>query len=181
MPSERTLGQKYARVLRYSLRQWPVLLAILAITAAGSALKALQPWPLKILVDYALGDAAVPAPVRSLLEALSLAPTPVALITAAAAASLGLFVVNAAADTGLTWAWAAAGQRMIYDLAADLFRQLQRLSLAFHSRRTVGDSLNRLTGDSWCVYTVTEGLAISPARNVLTLATVGAVAWALDP
>jgi ATP-binding cassette subfamily B protein len=181
MPSERTLGQKYARVLRYSLRQWPVLLAILAIAAAGSALNALQPWPLKILVDYALGDAAVPPPVRSLLEALSLAPTPVALITAAAAASLGLFVVNAAADTGLTWAWAAAGQRMIYDLAADLFRQLQRLSLVFHRRRTVGDSLNLLTGDSWCVYTATEGLTVSPFRNVLTLATVGAVAWALDP
>jgi ATP-binding cassette, subfamily B, bacterial len=179
--SKRTLGQKYARILRYALREWPVLLMILAITAISSAMAALQPWPLKILVDHALGDATIPAPVRSLLEALSLAPTPAALIVAAAAASLGIFMLNAAADTGLTWAWAAAGQRMIYDLAADLFRQLQRLSLAFFSRRTVGDSLNRLTGDSWCVYTVTEGLAISPVRNVLTLATVGAVAWALDP
>jgi ATP-binding cassette, subfamily B, bacterial len=181
MDDKAATARKYGRVLWYALPQWPMLLAILAITVIASVVTALQPWPLKILVDYALGDAAVPAPVRSLLDALSSAPTPVALIVAAAVASLGLFVLNAATDIGLTWAWAVAGQRMIYRLAADLFRQLQRLSLTFHSRRTVGDSLNRLTGDSSCVYAVTDGLAVSPVRNVLTLAMVGVVAWALDP
>jgi hypothetical protein len=60
--------RKYARVLPYALRQWPMLTGVLAATVAGSAVTALQPWPLKILTDYALGDpTAVPGPVRRLL------------------------------------------------------------------------------------------------------------------
>ena len=39
------------------------------------------------------------------------------------------------------------GQRMVFDLGADLFAHLQRLSLLFHSRRAVGDTIARVTGD----------------------------------
>ena len=39
------------------------------------------------------------------------------------------------------------GQRMVFDLGADLFAHLQRLSLVFHSRRAVGDTIARVTGD----------------------------------
>src|SRR5215216_4796756 len=172
---------KYRRLISYALRQWPTLVLIVGITAATSAVTVLQPWPMKILVDHALGHTPVPALVGSLLENLSLSPTPGVLIVVAAVGTLGLFVLNSALDVGLGLAWAAASQRMVYDLAADLFHRFQRLSLLFHSRRTVGDSLSRLTGDTWCVYTVTGSLLISPIQHLLTLVTVGAVAWSLDP
>jgi ATP-binding cassette, subfamily B, bacterial len=174
-------GQKYGRMLRYAWRQWPILLCVLAATAVASLLTALQPWPLKILVDYALGDAATPAPLRAVLEALVLGSSPVVLVAVAAGASLALFVLSSAVSAGLDWAWAVAGQRMTYHVAADLFHQLQRLSLIFHNRRPVGDSLNRLTADAWSVIAVVEGVLVSPVRNLLTLATVGVVAWTLDP
>jgi ATP-binding cassette subfamily B protein/subfamily B ATP-binding cassette protein MsbA len=116
-----------------------------------------------------------------MLEGLSLSPTPTVLVFVAALSSLGLFVLNSALDVGLTLTWSATGQRMVYDLAADLFDRFQRHSLLFHSRRSVGDLLSRLTGDTYCVYTLTENLLFSPGRNVLTLVTVGAVAWRLDP
>jgi ABC-type multidrug transport system fused ATPase/permease subunit len=64
---------------------------------------------------------------------------------------------------------------------ADLFDRLQRCSLLFHSKRAVGDSLTRLTTDSYCVYTATQALLIGPGQHVLTLAMVGGVAWRLDP
>src|SRR5207244_10538516 len=101
-------------------------------------------------------------------------------VTVAALASLGLFALTSLLDAALLWAWTVAGQRMVYDLAADLFHRLQRLSLLFHGRRSVGDSLSRLTGDAWCVYSATEGLLVAPAQHLLTLATLGAVAWRLD-
>jgi ATP-binding cassette, subfamily B, bacterial len=172
---------KYRRLIKYALRQWPTLVLILGLTAATTAVTVLQPWPMKLLVDNALGHTAVPALVRSFLESLSISPTPTVLILVAAFGSLGLFILNSALDVGLGLAWAAAGQRMVYDLAADLFHRFQRLSLLFHSRRTVGDSLSRLTGDTWCVYTVTGNLLIAPVQHVLTLVAVGAVAWKLDP
>jgi ATP-binding cassette subfamily B protein len=171
---------KYKRVIRYALRQWPSLVLILGLTVAMTAAAALQPWPLKLLVDHALGDAPASALIGSLLERFSLSATPTTLIFVAALSSLGLFLLNSALDAGLNLAWAAAGQRMIYDLAAELFHRLQRVSLLFHSQRTVGDMLSRLMRDSWCVYTVTNSLLISPLQHILTLATIGTIAWNLD-
>lgn len=172
--------RKYGRLIKYAARQWPMLALILLLTAATTAVTVLQPWPMKILIDNALGQSALPASVRSVLEFLSLRPTPTTLIVVAALGSLGLFFLNSALDVGLGLAWAAAGQRMVYDLAADLFHRFQRLSLLFHSRRSVGDSLSRLTGDTWCVYTVTGNLLIGPVQHLLTVAAVGMVAWRLD-
>lgn len=176
----RTL-QKYARVVRHALAHWPTLLGIGALTLALSALAALHPWPLKILIDYGIGDFEPAEPFMGWLGALGVEPTSINLIWIAALGAVALFAINAVLDSALTWAWSAAGQRMVYDLAADLFLQMQRLSLLFHARRSVGDSITRITGDAWCVYSVTEGILIAPARNLLVLASVGTVAWQLDP
>lgn len=96
-------------------------------------------------------------------------------------ASFGLYVLNSALDVGLTWNWSAAGQGMVYDLSRDIFQRFQRLSLLFHQDRTVGDALNRLNGDTYCVYTLTNVLLVAPAQYLFTLASVGVLAWQLDP
>jgi ATP-binding cassette subfamily B protein len=163
---QRTLVAKYARIVAYALAHWPILALILVLSLALSAAAALQPWPLKILIDYALAQTP-PADASTL-------------VVAAAAASLALFAASAALDVGATWAWSALGQRMVYDLAGDLFLRMQRLSLAFHTRRPLGDSITRITGDAWCVHAVTDGMLVSPARHLFTLLSVAALAWQLD-
>jgi ATP-binding cassette subfamily B protein/subfamily B ATP-binding cassette protein MsbA len=153
---------------------------ILGLTVVASTVTALQPWPIKILVDYALSQTATPELMRTILASFSLDLTPAVLVIVAAVASLGLYGINAALDVSLSWAWSAAGQRMVYELAESLFQRLQRLSLLFHNRRTVGDSLSRLTGDTYCVYTLSSALLVSPAQHLITLVTIGIVAWKLD-
>ena len=170
---------KYRRLIPYALRQWPGLLFIGAFTMLGSLVIALQPWPLKILVDCALGHTPAPGALRGLLDSFSLQPTPRVLIAAATLGSLGLFALNSFFDVGLTRAWSVVGQRMVHDLAIDLFCHMQRLPLRFHQNNPVGDSLSRLTTDTWCVYKLTDGVLISPAQKLLTLIAIGAVAWHL--
>ena len=172
---------RYGRILRYPLHQWRSLVVILALTAATSFVAALQPWPMKILVDYALGDKTVPALAESLLGNWNLTLNSFLLVVTAALASLGLYALNSVLDVSLNWFWSAAGQRMVYELAETLFNRLQRLSLLFHHQRTVGDSLSRLTEDTYCVYTLTSALLVSPAQQVLTLLSIGIVAWNLEP
>lgn len=171
---------KYRRLIRYALREWPALLVILALGAALSIVATLQPWPMKLLVDYAIGPTALPPALSAIFVRFHVPFASIVLIFVAALASLLLFALNTALDAGLTWAWSAAGQRMVYELAADLFSRLQRLSLIFHSRRSVGDSLSRLTGDTWCVYTVTNALLVAPVLQLFTLTSIGVVAWKLD-
>ena len=171
---------RYKRLTRYVFRQWRWLIAILSLTIISSAASALQPWPMKLLVDFALSDTEVSGAIVSTLATFSLQPTPTVLVVFAAVASLGIFVASSALNVGLSLSWTIGGQRMVFDLASDLYRHLQRLSLLFHSRQSIGDMLSRLAGDAWCV-TSLSSILMSPVQQACTLVFLGTVAFSLDP
>jgi ATP-binding cassette subfamily B protein/subfamily B ATP-binding cassette protein MsbA len=173
--------RRFGKILRYVFREWPMLVAILACTLAFTATAALEPWPMKLLVDYALGGADAPRAVKSALASVGVQVTPSALVIAAALSSLSLFAVNSALGVLMSLAWSWGGQRMVYALGGDLFARLQRASLLSHGRRSVGDSLSRLTDDTWCVYKVADGMLLAPFQQCCTLLVTGSIAFALDP
>jgi ATP-binding cassette subfamily B protein len=175
-----TRPRRYRQPLLYIAREWRWLAAIGGLTTMFSWIAALQPWPMKILVDHALGGAPAPAALAAAARFLGMSPSGASLVAMAAAASLLLFAVNSMLNLALTWAWAVAGQHMVYNLSTDLFHRLQRLSLRYHSSNGVGDSLSRLSGDTWCVYTLT-GHLFTPLEQTMTIATMGALAWRLNP
>ena len=169
------------RLSGYVIRQWPALVAIVPLTIAGAAAVALRPWPMKLLVDFGLGDTGLPQWFEILLGRLGLTASPLTLILLAGIVSLAIFLVSSLLGAALTLAWAGGGQRMVRDLSVDLFHRLQRLSLLYHGRSRVGDSLARLTDDTWCVYAVTNGLLVAPLQQILTFSAMGLAALALDP
>jgi ATP-binding cassette subfamily B protein/subfamily B ATP-binding cassette protein MsbA len=181
LASDRSTFYRYHRMLPYIRCEWRRLSVISALTALTAGISVLMPWPLKLLVDYALGEEPLPAVVAVPLTAVGLEPNTLLLIVAAGTASFALFALNAALNWGITWNWAVSGYRMLYELAADLFGRLQRLSLLYHGKRPVGDLLSRISTDSWCTYKVAADLLVDPVQSLLTIAMVGAVAWAMDP
>jgi ATP-binding cassette subfamily B protein/subfamily B ATP-binding cassette protein MsbA len=170
----------YRRLLPYAVKEWRPLALISVLTIVGSVLTALQPWPLKLLVDYALKGVPAPETLKYLLSSLGLPMSPAVLVLASVFASIALFGINCVLDGALTVLWAVAGQRMVFALTCDLFHALQRLSLSYHSRRTIGDSLTRLTVDTWSVYHLAESALISPLQQVAVLMASGSVAFRLD-
>jgi len=64
-----------------------------------------------------------------------------------AAAIIAFTAVNSLADALSEISLAKAGRTLGYNLRTALFSHLQRLSLAFHLRRSTGDVLTRITGD----------------------------------
>jgi len=171
------LNSDYKHILQYAKteKRWLSLLLLLTVISAGLA--TLSPWPLKLLVDHALGDQAIKITALSFLNNWS-APW---LIALAASLSLLISLVFMLVTNLLTWGWSVAGQRMVYRFATDLFDHIQRLTLRFHSRSDTGDLLSRITGDTYCVYQVTEAILISPLRHSLTILLMVGVAWQLSP
>jgi ATP-binding cassette subfamily B protein len=155
--------QRVLKLLRYADRQRSRFIVIALLTICASSLVALQPWPMKLLVDHVLGDNPAPGFLRSF------ASTPQMLLAVIVAAGLALFVINSLLDAGLTWLWTVSGRRMVYDLAEDLFARLQRRSLLFHSRNSVGDTMSRITVDGWAVHKVLDTLCFAPAHALLTI------------
>ena len=161
--------QKYRRLLQYARPQWRLFALILPLTIAASTLAALQPWPLALLTDCVLGSKPPPSALRSIFEAFSLVPTPGRLLAGIVVSGLALFALNGVLEVGLTRAWTLGGRRMVYSLAEDLFARLQRRSLLFHRRHPVGDTMGRVTTDSWAVYQVVDTLLFAPGHAALTM------------
>jgi ATP-binding cassette, subfamily B, bacterial len=160
--------RSFATLWPYFRQQQGRLLALIVMSGLFSVTTVLQPWPLKLLVDHALGDAGAIAGMSA-----------TATIWFAAGATLGLFLTNVLLDVVVSWTWMAAGQRMVYELTADVFDRLLHVPFP-RQRRTVGDCLERLSGDTWSVYTVASDLLVAPLQNLLTLCGIVIVAWQLD-
>ena len=160
---------RYARMLRYV---WPYRrgwCAIVIVTLLSSGFSVLTPWPMKVLVDNVLGGEQMSPTVRGVLAWLPLAGSTRGIIAWVAISVLVIFGVNSVVDVVLTKMWIRIGQGMVYDLAADLFARLQRRSLLFHTHTPVGDSMARVTGDSWAVHNVVDTLLFAPLHAAITL------------
>jgi ATP-binding cassette subfamily B protein/subfamily B ATP-binding cassette protein MsbA len=164
----------------YVLREWRGLLAILLLTALTSGLAALQPWPMKILVDLGIRHQPVPRLMREWLGWFRIIPGTAVLIWAAGLGQLAIAALSSGLDLVLGWLWAVVGQGMVNRLSVDLFSRLQRLSVLFHARQEVGDSLSRLSTDTWSIYSIAASLLISPIQQLMTLGAVVWIAWGLD-
>src|SRR5437667_1451435 len=111
----------YLRLLAYARRYRQSLLRIFAVTLAASGLVALQPWPIKLLIDHVLEAKPLPTVLENIFHALSVEPTRWTLLSTVVGGGLLLFALSSAADAALAWIWTVVGRRMVYDVAEDLF------------------------------------------------------------
>ncbi len=173
----------FRRLLRYArpyLRGW---LAISFMSTAAGAVALAQPWTIKVVVDQVLGRKAPGAALALLMHAVPAASSRMALLTAAAVASFVLFVLAGTLEYRMALGWLHVGQGMVYDLERDLFARVQRRSLAFHSRASLGDLMSRIATDSYCVYSLVDTVLITPAKALLlaslTVAIMAQMNWRL--
>jgi ATP-binding cassette subfamily B protein len=122
--------------------------ALAGLSIAEIALRALAPWPLKVIVDRLVARSAAPVPVLSRLISTS----------NATATLLGVVAIGVALQLGHelvllahTRLQARLAQRIVFDLRARLFTHLQYLSLADHHRMPTADAVYRLDADAGCL------------------------------
>jgi ATP-binding cassette, subfamily B, bacterial len=125
----------------------PFVGAILQVLAIG-LLELAKPWPVKIVIDGVIGGH---PPAWRWLAGLDRAT----LLLAACLAQVGVFALLGMLSVTSNYATISIGQRLVNDFRSELYAHLQRLSLAFHSRRQVGDLLYRLTSDTFAIQSLT--------------------------
>jgi len=138
----------------------------------------ITPIPIKVLVDYVLGSQTIPSYLAifsrgsqiSKVSALWLA---IGLIVAVAFLNYLQNLVN-------VWYSSTVGNRMTLDVRARLFRQLQRLSIAYHDTMGAADSAYRTLNDAPMLRSFGIDSLISLTTSILTLCAMILVMVYLD-
>lgn len=148
---------------------------------AAIGLEVLRPWPMKILVDVILGDQPLPEELGSTLGVLPWSVGTTGLLFWVCVSTVLIFLVGTLMSIARNFVTVGLGQRITYSLGADLFLHLQRLSLMFHNRRPVGDTISRVTGDVYCLQIKVTSVLLPLLQSFLTLITLFVIMWHLQP
>src|SRR5262245_11929919 len=185
MPANRT--KRELGLIR--LCQWALGYALrrrLPFTGVGVSmllkvgLDILKPWPMVFLVDYVLRGYAMPPALARFVEALPGPATPSSLVGWSVGATVLIFLLSWAVGLATAYANISLGQRMVYDLAGDLFAKLQQLSLRFHTSKSVGDNIRRVTADCTCVSIIVKDALLPVFAAVVSLAAMFSIMWRID-
>jgi ATP-binding cassette subfamily B protein len=145
---EDVLGKAYdsrlmKRLLRY-LRpyQWQVVVALVAIILKAGA-DVLGPYLTKVAIDKYLASHTGS---HSLLDRF-LSSQPLVGIAQISAIYIGLLLISFLLEFTQTYIMQWVGQKVMFDLRAQIFRHLQRLHVSFFDRNPVGRLVTRVTSD----------------------------------
>ena len=168
------------RILAYAAPYWPSVAAMLGLTFVGTGVSLLTPWPIKLIVDYALPGRPLPAFAAWLGVLPGAAQTPGLIAWLAAAtvlvvlASRGVQIVAAYIQKGLE-------AQLVWGLGAVVFSRLQRLPMQELVRRRKGDLVQRVNSDAGCIQKLTMDVCLPVVTALTTLVGMMVVIWRMDP
>ena len=93
---------------------------------------------------------------------------------------IAISVATGVLGVGQTWLSNLVGQRVMHDLRTQVYRHLQRLSLAFFTRTRTGEIQSRIANDIGGVQTVVTTTATSIVSNVTTVVATVVAMFLLD-
>lgn len=129
------------RYLRpYTRKHSGLITGSFAALFASVAFRALEPWPLQLVIDYIIMPGAK-------AEAHSLPFSNTSLLLLATGALVLVMSGRAFANYTQKVGFALVGNRVLTEVRGALYRHLQNLSLSFHNRAKTGDLIVRVISD----------------------------------
>lgn len=150
------------RIARCFTPYWPQAIVILFCVAAAAGLNVLPPFLVAAILDHAI-------PQGSGLMLLLLA-----------AGMVGLAMVSGFTGVLQQSLTVRLGQGVMFDLRNQLFRHLQKMSLAFFTRTRSGDIVSRINNDVAAVQSVATGTLVAIAANAATLLATAAAMLSMN-
>ena len=138
------------------------LAAVLALIVLSASLGMVSPFLLRDILDEA-----IPEKDKELLLML-------------VGGMVAISVATGVLSVAQTWLSNVVGQRVMHDLRAQVYRHLQRLSLAFFTRTRTGEIQSRIANDIGGVQTVVTTTATSIVSNVTTVVASVVAMFLLD-
>jgi len=155
----------------YTRRHRPLIAGSFLALFAGVLMRALEPWPLKMVIDHVILPVVPQTATGDWIA--SLQP-----LTVVAGSSLALILILGLRALSNYWqkvGFALVGNKVLTRVRADLYRHIQCLSLSFHARAKSGDLLVRVIGDIGLLKDVAVTAFMPLIGSVLVLASMAAL------
>jgi ATP-binding cassette, subfamily B, bacterial len=164
----------------YLLRpHWPALVvAFVAIIFEGFA-DLLEPWPIKIVLDYVIGSKRPPQWLAGVVNS-SFGTDKLAILNLAVAAVVVFAVAGAVSHYTEKYLTTKVGQEVMCDLRRAVYHHIQRLSLSFYDRSRVGDLISRVTVDIDAIQEFVSSALLGMVVDALKLAGMVALMFYLN-
>src|SRR5436190_11976309 len=166
-------------LVRLLLPHWKkvgvALIAVLGMTLAD----VLQPWPLKIVLDYVLAGQRMP---DCLATATNLAcdGNKNSILNFAIVAVGIITIVDSISSYIESYIMTSVGQWVAHDIRRTVYHHVERLSLGYHDRKQTRDLITRMTNDIDAIQDVITSALMDTLINVLTIAGMLAVMFYLN-
>lgn len=149
----------------------PITGSFVALFAAVG-MRALEPWPLTIVIDYVIAPGSTSA--LGELEWLSGLP-PMSIVLGASIALIAILGLRAVTTYYQKVGFALVGNRVLTEVRNDLFEHIHCLSLSFHTRSRSGDLIVRVIGDVGLLKEVAVTALMPMIGSLLVLVLMGAL------
>src|SRR5262249_20420673 len=164
--------------LRELLRPyWKLVVLALVAMMMESGADLLEPWPLKIILDYVIGSKKPPTWLAGWIVDDASRLT---LLNIAIGAVIGIALVGAVSSYTERYLSTTIGKRVGFDLRHTLYHHVQRLSLSFYEHRQTGDMVVRLTADIDAIEDFITTAVLGIVLDVVTLIGMVVVMFYLD-
>ncbi len=147
---------------------WKALSVAFVAVLIESAASLFDPWPIKIVIDYALGSRAMPEWIAAFIRE-TFGEGNLAIIHFAAIATVVVAALGAVASYTQNCLTTKVGQLVMLDLRQTLYHHIQRLSLSFYDRAKIGDLISRVTTDVDAIQNFVSTALLGIVVNGLTL------------
>jgi ATP-binding cassette, subfamily B, bacterial len=158
---------KLLRIVDLLRPHWKAMTMALVGVGGAAAADLLEPWPIKIVLDYALQSRPMPGWMIGMVSGIG--GGTLAILNFAVAAVAGIAVGGALSSYLQNYLTANVGQRIMHDLRRTVYHHIHRLSLAEHDDRRTGDLISRVTSDIDSIQDFVSTALLGIVANILTL------------
>ena len=158
---------KGLRVVDLLRPHWKAMTMALVGVGGAAAADLLEPWPMKIVLDYVLQSRPMPGWMTTIVGRIGSGS--VAVLNCAVAAVAAIAAVGAASSYLQSYLTTNVGQRIMHDLRRTVYHHIHRLSLAEHDEKRTGDLISRVTTDIDSIQDFVTSAMLGIVANILTL------------
>lgn len=157
------------RLSAYLTRYTGRIVIAFVLALLGVALELAKPWPVKVVIDNVFSGQALPQPLSQALRVLPGIPAKSALLLWCIAGALLLAWLGGTLALVVLEFTMAMCHKLVAEVSIDLFEKLQRLSLTYHSRHTIGDLMQRMSTDVFVVHSLISQVLLPGVASLLSL------------